>query len=94
MCMGYTQEIRAWICNEMQNQRHEMLQAWSTAFEQSGDTLDAPFKSFAFQVAEEYGDICDVIGECAEEHVALSTVRPTQRISIIFNPQNAETYAI
>lgn len=45
MCMGYARETRAWFCSDLQNQRDDMMHAWSMAFEQSSDELGTPFRS-------------------------------------------------
>lgn len=37
MCMGYVQEIRAWVCDDFQRQRDEMMPSWSMAFKESTD---------------------------------------------------------
>lgn len=77
MCIGYAREIRAWLCDDMQNQRDEMMHAWSTAFEQSSDAPDASFKLSSFKL-QPNADVFGAVDEYAKEHVAsLRAVRVT-----------------
>jgi len=54
MCMGYANEIKAWVCDEARTQREAMMDAWGSAFEAMADELkarpDAAYRAPAFNM--------------------------------------------